>query len=87
MSLAVELPEELIEQVALRAVELIREQEPESDEWLTSKQAADYLKCGRGRIHNLVSEGRIPVHREGGRLLFSRQELDDWIKSGRAMAA
>jgi excisionase family DNA binding protein len=85
--ITLELPETLIEQVALRAVELIREQAPDSEEWMTSDETADYLKCGRGRIHNLVSEGRIPVHREGGRLLFLKSELDAWIKSGRAMAA
>lgn len=39
--IVLELPEELVEQVARRALELIHEQEPESDEWLTSKQAAD----------------------------------------------
>jgi excisionase family DNA binding protein len=54
------------------------------DEWLNVDEAAAYLKCKRQRIYDLSSEGRIPVHREGIRLLFSRRELDGWIKSGRA---
>jgi excisionase family DNA binding protein len=88
MTFAVELPEELVEAMAQRAAELVLEQAPEEpDEWLTTQGAADYLKCGRRRIFNLVSEGRIPVHREGARLLFKRSELDAWITSGRAMVA
>jgi excisionase family DNA binding protein len=86
MTLALEFPEELVEALAQRAAEIVREQEPESaDEWLDVAGAAGYLKCGRRRIYNLVSEGRIPVHREGSRLLFKRSELDAWIESGRAM--
>jgi excisionase family DNA binding protein len=86
-SLRLNLPDELFEAVAQRAAEIVRESEPEQDEWLTTEECAAYLKCGRRRIWNLVSEERIPVHREGDspRLLFSRQELEDWIRSGRAM--
>jgi hypothetical protein len=40
--------DELIEHVARRVVEILREQEPESaDEWLDVQGAADYLKCGK----------------------------------------
>lgn len=39
--IVLEFPEELVEQVPRHALEPILEQEPESDEWLTSKQAAD----------------------------------------------
>lgn len=84
--IALELPDELLEAVAKRAAEIVLER-GESDEWLTSDQAAEYLKCGRRRIFNLVSEKRVPVHREGVRLLFLKSELDEWIKSGRAMTA
>jgi excisionase family DNA binding protein len=88
VSVSLELPDELIEEVAQRAAEILRESaEPEPDEWLDVDGAKDHLKCGKRRIYNLVSEGRIPVHREGARLLFRRSELDDWIESGRAMAA
>jgi excisionase family DNA binding protein len=85
VSIALELPEELLDAVAKRAAQIVLEQTSEPDEWLTSDQAAQYLKCGRRRIFNLVSDGRIPVHREGVRLMFLKSELDAWIKSGRAM--
>ena len=68
----------------LSKLEAERECQPER--WLTSKHAADYLDMSLGRLHNLTSAGRIPVHREGGRLLFRRSELDEWVSSGRAAA-
>jgi hypothetical protein len=33
----------------------------DSDPWLTTEQAADYLKCSKGQVLNLVSEGRQRV--------------------------
>lgn len=64
-----------------RRVEELRE-----DKWLDSEAAANYLSCSRGRIHNLVSEGKLPRRKEGGRLVFSVRELNEWIRSGRAAA-
>lgn len=52
--------------------------------WLTSKEAAEHLRCGEGRLRRLASTGRIPVHKEGGRNLYARAELDEWILSGAA---
>ena len=47
-------------------------------------ELADYLHCGANRLHKLASQGRVPYRREGDRLLFVRQELDDWLDSGDA---
>jgi excisionase family DNA binding protein len=67
-----------------RIAEAVADRLRPDDEWLDVEGAAAYLKCRRQRMYDLSSESRIPVHREGIRLLFSRRELDDWIKSGRA---
>jgi hypothetical protein len=62
--LVLSLPDELVEVVAQRAAEIaLAAQSEPADEWLDVQAAADYLKCGKRRIYNLVSEGRIPVHR------------------------
>ena len=83
--LTLDLPPELVEAIAERAAELVLEQAPaQSERWVGTRDAADYLGCSPGRLHNLTSAGRIPHHREGGRLVFSTRELDDWIRSGRA---
>jgi excisionase family DNA binding protein len=86
--LVLSLPDELVEAVAQRAAEIVLTAQSEpADEWLDVAGAAEYLKCGKRRVYNLVSEGRAPVHREGTRLLFKRLELDAWIESGRATVA
>ncbi len=54
--------------------------------WMDAERAADYIACGKRRIYDLSSRGRIPVHRDGDRLLFHRAELDEWLRSGAAAA-
>ncbi len=83
----IQLPDDLIEQIA----ELIANkltgtlsQPTPPTPWLTPDAAALHLGCGKRRIYDLVADDRIPVHREGNRLLFHRDELDDWIVSGAA---
>jgi excisionase family DNA binding protein len=66
---------------------------PYWDEPIGVEEAAKFLKCtdkhgniSPKRIYNLSSEGRIPVLREGGRLLFTRRLLHEWLTSGKAAA-
>jgi excisionase family DNA binding protein len=84
-------PEEIFEaleaRISERVTSLVVERvraESTPKEWLTTADAASYLACSPGRIRNLVSGGRIPSYKEGGRRLFRRSELDDWVVSGRA---
>jgi excisionase family DNA binding protein len=55
----------------------------ESDQLLTIQQAGDLLSLSVTTIYGLVSRSEIPVNKMGKRLYFSKQELIDWIKSGR----
>jgi excisionase family DNA binding protein len=52
--------------------------------WMTTTEAAKYLRCSSDRVKRLACEGRIPAHKEGRRNLFHRNELRDWIASGNA---
>lgn len=49
--------------------------------WMTSKEAAFYLRIAVGTLHNKVCQKQIPVYRDGGRLLFLRSDLDRQLKS------
>ncbi len=52
------------------------------DPWLTSDEAASYLRIARSTLHDLVSEGKLP--RAGGRktkLVFRRSTLDEYLAS------
>jgi excisionase family DNA binding protein len=87
-ALALSLPAEAIETIAERAAELVlarlQADIAGGSPWLDWQGAADYLGCKPKRIRNLTSQGRIPFHREGGRVVYHRQELDAWVLEGRA---
>ncbi|HEX5527224.1 MAG TPA: excisionase family DNA-binding protein [Solirubrobacterales bacterium] len=83
--LALELPADVLDAVAERAAEIVLERlgEPTpSSPWLDVAGAAEYIAAPVSRIYALVSANRIPHHRDGSRLLFHRDELDDHIRSG-----
>jgi excisionase family DNA binding protein len=47
--------------------------------YLNTDQAARYLACSRQRIYDLVSSGRLPVAKDGGRSVYRREDLDALI--------
>ena len=55
----------------------------ETDELLTVEGAAKLLILSVPTVYGLVSKNEIPVSKKGKRLYFSKQELTDWIKTGR----
>ena len=83
--LNLELPGELVDEIARRVAERIgAERGPEP--WVGVAQAAVHLDCKPQRIYDLVhrqDESRIPHRKEGGRLLFKLSELDRWVEQGR----
>jgi excisionase family DNA binding protein len=77
-----EFPPELIERVAERAAALVSERALADSHWLDVAEAASYLRCPTSRIYALTSAKGIPHHHDGSRLLFRREELDEWVKRG-----
>ena len=80
------VPAELVEAIAHRVAELLREQaapaaEPASP-WLDLAGACAYLGFSRDRLYKLTAAGAIPCRKKrGGQgLLFHRDELDDWVR-------
>ena len=52
--------------------------------WLTAEEAYKYLRLpSRKALYERVSRGLVPHHRDGGRLLFDRNEMDEAIRTGR----
>ncbi len=47
--------------------------------WLTVDEAADYLRCKPKRIYDLLSQSRLPRHKDGSRVLLHRAELDAYL--------
>ena len=53
-------------------------------EFLTTSEAADYLRLGERKLYELVTSGAIPCSKVAGKWLFPRHELDLWVLSGLA---
>ncbi|MBI5260761.1 MAG: helix-turn-helix transcriptional regulator [Bradyrhizobium sp.] len=56
-------------------------------EFLTTSEAADYLRLGERKLYELVTSGAIPCSKVTGKWLFPRPELDLWVLSGLARPA
>lgn len=84
--LAVELPPELLEQIAERAAGIAAEHLQPADgtgRWLRGAKAiAEYIDAPVSRVNALSSAKRIPIERDGSNLLAHTDELDSWIRNG-----
>lgn len=56
-----------------------------SSPWLSAASAAAYLDCPVSRIRKLTMTGDLPVHREGRRVLYRREDLDEFVRGGGAI--
>lgn len=58
----------------------------DSSPWLGAQSAADYLGCSLSRVRKLTMTGELPVHRDGSRTLYRRDDLDGFILAGGAVS-
>jgi excisionase family DNA binding protein len=72
-----ELPEELLAELA-RRVSAILEPKPVSP-YLSVSEAAELLRAKPQRIYDLLSSGRLTRHKDGSRVLVSRDEIDAYL--------
>ncbi|RZD21557.1 helix-turn-helix domain-containing protein [Pseudoalteromonas sp. MEBiC 03485] len=52
-----------------------------SDEILTLKELAEYLKLTEKTAYRLAAEGKLPGFKVGGSWRFKRTDLDQWIEN------
>lgn len=52
-----------------------------TDEILTIKELATYLKVTEKSLYRLLSNSKLPAFKVGGAWRFRRQEIDKWIKT------
>jgi excisionase family DNA binding protein len=71
---------ELAEQIAARLAPMLSGASP----WLTAAEAAVYLRCPLSRVRKLTMTRELPCCRDGRRVLYYRDELDKFIRSGGA---
>ncbi len=83
----------LAEAIARRAAEIVlaelRQEPPAAPSslspYLTIKEAAEFLRCPRQRVDDLLSQRRLKRHKDGSRTLVSRAELEAYV-TGRRVA-
>ena len=54
--------------------------------WLTLDEAAQYLKTGKTTLYEMARKGTIPAHKIGREWRFDAEELDTWMRSGKAVS-
>lgn len=76
----------LAERLAPRLAQFIEppEQSVHADPWMTTKEAAEYLRMHPKVLQRYVSAGTVPYYQDGPNcaLSFKRSELDAWRMNG-----
>ena len=83
-ALALAVPAELVDAIALRVVELLEERGPAREQpaspYLDVERAAEYIAAKPQRLYDLAHDGRLTPRRDGRRLLFLRADLDAYLE-------
>ncbi|HEX5194656.1 MAG TPA: helix-turn-helix domain-containing protein [Solirubrobacteraceae bacterium] len=56
-----------------------------SSPWLTTEDAAEYIGCSVSRLRKLTMLRLVPFEKDGSRLMFHRDKLDEFILAGGAV--
>lgn len=51
-----------------------------SDDILTLKEVAEYLKLAEKTAYRLAAEGKLPGFKVGGSWRFKREDIEHWIE-------
>ena len=51
------------------------------DDWLTTEEAATYLRISPAALRNMTSNGQIPYYKLGRRNRYSKQELKELVSA------
>lgn len=54
-----------------------------TNEILTLKEVADYLKLTEKTAYRLAAEGKLPGFKVGGSWRFKREDVEKWIEEQR----
>ena len=55
-----------------------------SDRWLSVEEVAAYLGVNRGTLYKWITRKSIPARKVGRLWKFRKEEIDEWVKSGRS---
>lgn len=52
-----------------------------AEEWMTIEETARYLQIGKTALYDLARDGTLPSNKVGSKWLFSKHDLDAWVRS------
>jgi excisionase family DNA binding protein len=52
-----------------------------AEEWMSIEETARYLQLGKTALYDLARDGALPSNKVGSKWLFSRRDLDAWVRS------
>lgn len=85
-ALIAEMDDRELERLAERLAPKLRVhlQVHEAEPWMSAAEAAAYMATSRDRLYDLVQLGYLTPRRDGRRLLFTREQIDEYLYSSRS---
>lgn len=53
--------------------------------YIDIKRLVDYLPLTKSTIYTMVNKKQIPYKKIGSKLIFDRDEIDEWVENGGKM--
>ena len=54
------------------------------ERWLSLEEIAAYLGVKRDTVYKWIARKKMPAHKVGSLWKFKRDEIDDWVRTGKA---
>lgn len=55
-----------------------------SNRWLSVKEIAHHLGTSRDTVYRWIEDKKLPAHRIGRFWKFKTEEVDKWVRAGKA---
>ena len=55
-----------------------------NERYMTVDEVADYIQVRRETLYRRLRSGKLPGHKVGRAWRFTKQEIDEWVRSGEA---
>jgi len=74
-----------IEQLLLQSRDGVNKEKvkPQLSQLMNAKELAEYLSLSIATIYGMTHKRVVPFYKQGKRLHFKREEIDNWINEGR----
>jgi len=55
-----------------------------TNRWLSVEEIADYLGVSKDTVYGWISKREMPAHKVGRLWKFKADEIDEWVRNGKA---